>query len=84
MDNFDLKKYLIENRVTKQSLLNEDDDGFVITNEKEWYAGAKNYLVFAKHKSESNLYPTKEKAEKALSEIPDNIIKEKNLKIKNI
>ena len=73
MDNFDLKKFLVENRVNK---------GWVITNGEEWYAGAKNYIKFAKHKSQSNLYPTKEKAEKALSEIPDEIRKEKNLKIK--
>jgi hypothetical protein len=82
MNNFDLKKYLIENKVTRNSRLNEDKGGFVITNGNEWYAGAKDYLKFAKHKSQSNLYPTKEKAEKALSEIPDNIIKEKKLKIK--
>jgi hypothetical protein len=65
-----------------KNLINEDKDGFIITNDKEWYAGAKDYIKFAKYKSQSNLYPTKEKAEKALSEIPDNIIKEKNLKIK--
>ena len=82
MDNFDLRKFIKEGTLIKNSDLNENKDGFVITNEKEWYAGVKNYLKFAQYKSESNLYPTKEKAEKALSEIPDEIRKEKNLKIK--
>jgi hypothetical protein len=39
MDNFDLKKYIIENRVTKQSLLNENEIARNIENlvdEKGW------------------------------------------------
>jgi hypothetical protein len=82
MDNFDLKKHLVENKLTKNSRLNEDKEGFVITNGNEWYAGAEGYLKFTKYKSQSNLYPTEEKAKKALSLIPNNIIKEKNLEVK--
>jgi hypothetical protein len=58
------------------------DKGWVITNGKEWYAGAKNYLAFAKTSKESNVYPTYSSAQNALfTEIPDNVIKEKQLKI---
>jgi hypothetical protein len=56
--------------------------GFVITNGKEWYAGAKNYLVFAKVAGESNLYPTYTSAQNVLfNEIPDDVVKSKQLKI---
>ena len=59
------------------------DEVFVITNDKEWYAGSKNYLAFAKHHSESNLYPTYDSAQKALfDEIPDSTVKDKKLKVK--
>lgn len=54
---------------------------YVITNGKEWFAGAKDYMAFAKHKSEANLYQNYEEAKEALTLIPDNIIKEKQLKI---
>jgi hypothetical protein len=57
-------------------------DGWVITNGKEWYAGSKGYLAFAKVEGESNLYPTYDSAQKALfDEIPDKVTKEKRLKI---
>ena len=59
------------------------EESFVITNGKEWYAGAKDYVKFAKHNSQSNLYPTYSSAQKVLfDEIPDNVVKEKQLKIK--
>ena len=58
------------------------EDSFVITNGKEWYAGSKNYLQFAKHNSQSNLYPTYSSAQKALfDEIPDDVVKTKQLKV---
>jgi hypothetical protein len=58
------------------------DKGWVITNGKEWYAGAKNYLAFAKTSKESNVYPTYSSAKIAfLTEIPESTIKEKQLKI---
>jgi hypothetical protein len=64
---------------TFESFMNK---GFVITNGKEWYAGAKNHLVFAKHHSQTNLYPTYDKAQMALlNEIPDKIVKDKKLEI---
>jgi precorrin-6B methylase 1 len=76
MDNFDLKKFLVENRVNK---------GWVITNGEEWYAGAKDYLKFAKHKSQSNVYPTYSSAKIALfTEIPDEIRKDKQLTLEEI
>jgi hypothetical protein len=59
------------------------EESFVITNGKEWYAGAKDYIKFAKRNLQSNLYPTYSSAQKALfDEIPDNVVKEKQLKIK--
>jgi len=61
----------------------KNEESFVITNGKEWYAGAKDYTKFTKHNSQSNLYPTYSSAQKVLfDEIPDNIVKEKQLKIK--
>jgi hypothetical protein len=61
----------------------KNEESFVITNGKEWYAGSKDYIKFAKHKSQSNLYPTYSSAQKVLfDEIPDNVVKEKQLKIK--
>jgi hypothetical protein len=61
----------------------KNEESFVITNDKEWYAGAEDYIKFAKHDSQSNLYPTYSSAQKALFyEIPDNVVKEKQLKIK--
>jgi hypothetical protein len=61
----------------------KNKESFIITNGKEWYAGAKDYIKFAKHDSQSNLYPTYSSAQKALfDEIPDNVVKEKQLKIK--
>ena len=57
-------------------------NGFVITNDKEWYAGAKNYINFAKHYSQANLYPTYDSDKNVLfNEIPDDVVKLKNLKI---
>ena len=62
----------------------ETKSGFVITNGKEWYAGSKNYVAFAKVSGESNLYPTYEKAKHAIEkEIPQEVVKTKQLKIKN-
>ena len=67
----------------KTSGKTNSDEFFVITNDKEWYAGSKNYLAFAKHHSESNLYPTYASAQKALfDEIPDSTVKDKKLKVK--
>ena len=65
------------------AIISKNKESFVITNGKEWYAGAKDYIKFAKHDSQSNLYPTYSSAQKALfDEIPDNVVKEKQLKIK--
>ena len=67
---------------TNTSTGSKHNKGFVITNGEEWYAGAKNYLAFAKHYSQSNLYPTYDRAQKALfDEIPDKTVKDKKLKI---
>jgi hypothetical protein len=64
-------------------LKKELKNGFVITNDEEWYAGSKNYLKFSKHFSQSNLYPTYDSAKNILfNEIPDNVVKEKQLKVK--
>lgn len=58
------------------------EESFVITNGKEWYAGSKNHLQFAKHNSQSNLYPTYSSAQKVLfDEIPDDVVKSKQLKV---
>jgi hypothetical protein len=65
------------------SLKKELKNGFVITNDEEWYAGAKNYLKFSKHFSQANLYPTYDSAKNILfDEIPDSVVKEKKLKVK--
>jgi len=59
-----------------------NEESFVITNGKEWYAGAKDYIKFAKHDSQSNLYPTYSSAQKVLfDEIPDSVVKTKQLKV---
>lgn len=58
------------------------EDSYVITNNIEWYAGAKNYLKFAKDKSQSNLYPTYDSAQNVLfNEIPEDVAKLKQLKV---
>ena len=58
------------------------EDSWVITNGKEWYAGLKDYLNFAKHNSEANLYPTYDSAQIVLfDEIPDDVVKSKQLKV---
>ena len=67
---------------TTPSAPRKKEDSFVITNGEEWYAGSKNYLQFAKHNSQSNLYPTYNSAQKALfDEIPDDVVKTKQLKV---
>lgn len=67
---------------TTPSTPRKKEDSFVITNGKEWYAGSKNYLQFAKHNSQSNLYHTYDSAQKALfDEIPDDVVKTKQLKV---
>ena len=61
----------------------KNKESFVITNDKEWYICSKDYIKIAKHNSYSNLYPTYSSAQRALfDEIPDNVVKEKQLKIK--
>jgi len=71
-------KQIIKEEIRK--VLNEES--FVITNGKEWYAGAKDYIKFAKHDSQSNLYPTYSSAQKVLfDEIPDSVVKTKQLKV---
>lgn len=60
----------------------KNEESFVITNGKEWYAGSRNHTVFAKHNSQTNLYPTYDSAQKALvNEIPDDIVKAKRLTV---
>ena len=73
---------IIKEELSKRLPINKEES-FVITNGKEWYAGLKDYIVFAKHNSQSNLYSTYSSAQKVLfDEIPDNVVKEKQLKIK--
>jgi hypothetical protein len=67
---------------TTPTIPRKKEESFVITNGQEWYAGSKNYLQFAKHNSQSNLYPTHSSAQKALfNEIPDDVVKSKQLKV---
>jgi len=62
--------------------ISKNKESFVITNGKEWYAGAKDYIKFANHDSQSNLYPTYSSAQKVLfDEIPDSVVKTKQLKV---
>ena len=64
------------------NIINEEKEGYVITNGIEWYAGSKDYLAFAKSKIESNLYKTYEDAIFALkNEIDPKVINEKELVI---
>lgn len=71
-----------QNPSTTPTTPRKKEDSFVITNGKEWYAGSKNYLKFAKHNSEANLYPTYNSAQNVLfDEIPDDVAKSKQLKV---
>lgn len=74
----ELAKLLSENSKTTS----EAQESYVITNGKEWYAGARNHIVFAKHNSQTNLYPTYDSAQNVLAnEIPNDIAKAKRLKV---
>lgn len=55
---------------------------FIITNDKEWYAGGENNLRFTKNIAQATFYPTYNSAQKALfDEIPDDIVKSKQFRV---
>lgn len=72
------KDFLKENSEEKLNISDVSDSIYYIYDKlkKRYYAGIPNtHDVFSKYKSEANIYKTKEKAQKHIDEIKDNILK---------